>query len=73
MIEETTMECKKESNLKNCPCTYEPCSRKGNCCDCLAYHLRQRELPACCFSREAELTFDRSFEHFARQVSRDRP
>ena len=63
------MECKKDSNLKKCNCTYEPCSRKGTCCDCITYHLRMRELPACVFPNDAERTYDRSFEHFARLVS----
>jgi len=40
------MECKKERNLKFCNCTYDPCPRKGICCDCLQYHLRQKQLPA---------------------------
>ena len=62
------MECNKERNLDPCNCTYEPCSRKGVCCDCLSYHLRMRELPACCFPDDAEKTFDRSFEHFSRLV-----
>lgn len=66
------MECKKDHNLENCTCSYDPCSRKGNCCDCLAYHLKSRELPGCCFSREAERTYDRSFEHFARLVSQNK-
>lgn len=59
------MECKRDKNLEKCNCTYDPCSRKGVCCDCLTYHLRMRQLPACCFSSEAERTWDRSFEHFA--------
>ena len=63
------MTCKKEINLSQCSCTYEACSKKGVCCDCLAYHLRSRQLPACCFSAEAERTYDRSFEHFARLVA----
>lgn len=63
------MECKEEQNLKRCNCTYSPCSRKGTCCDCLQYHLRMRELPACVFPAAAERTFDRSFEHFARLVN----
>ncbi len=63
------MECKKDQNLDKCNCTYEPCSRKGVCCDCMTYHLKMRQLPACCFSDDAEKTFDRSFEHFARLVS----
>ena len=66
------MECKKEKNLDRCNCTYEPCSRKGVCCDCIQYHLRMRQLPACCFDRDAERTYDRSFEHFARLVAEKR-
>ncbi len=62
------MECKKEQNLKSCNCSYEPCSRKGICCECISYHVKSRQLPACCFSDNAELTYDRSFEHFARLV-----
>lgn len=60
------MECNSKRNLKKCNCTYEPCSRKGVCCDCIAYHLAMQELPACCFSRSAEATYDRSFRAFAR-------
>jgi hypothetical protein len=62
------MDCKKASNLKNCNCSYSPCPRKGVCCECLQYHLANRELPACCFPNDAERTYDRSFEHFARLV-----
>jgi hypothetical protein len=65
-------QCKKEKHLKSCNCTYEPCSRQGVCCDCLAYHLRARELPACCFPDAAERTYDRSFQHFARLVNENR-
>ncbi|MEN6331392.1 MAG: DUF6485 family protein [Smithella sp.] len=64
------MECKKESNLKTCKCSYEPCSRKGICCDCIAYHLPKRQLPGCFFSKDAEKTYDRSFEHFANLVAK---
>ncbi len=60
------MECKQQDNRNRCNCSYEPCDRKGVCCDCLRYHLRSRELPACCFPDQAERTYDRSFEHFAR-------
>jgi hypothetical protein len=63
------MECKKERNQKQCNCSYEPCSRKGLCCDCVAYHLRSRELPACFFPDSAERPYDRSYEHFARLVA----
>ena len=60
------MECKKEQNLKICPCTYASCSHKGVCCECIAYHLKIRELPGCCFPAEVEKTYDRSFAAFAR-------
>jgi len=58
------MDCRKDSNLKKCNCTYEPCPRKGSCCDCVFYHKANGELPACYFSREAEKTFDRSIGKF---------
>ena len=64
------MECKKETNLERCNCTYSPCPRKGVCCDCIAYHLRSRQLPGCVFPDEEEKTWDRSFESFARLVDR---
>lgn len=63
------MECKKEKNRSRCNCSYEPCSRKGICCECISYHLQVRELPACVFPNNAERTYDRSFEHFARLVA----
>jgi hypothetical protein len=66
------MDCKKDKNKKNCTCSYDPCSRKGVCCDCLTYHLSNRELPGCCFPKDGEATYDRSFEHFARLVTAHR-
>ena len=39
------MECEKEANLARCNCSWPSCSRKGICCDCIAYHLKSRELP----------------------------
>jgi len=53
-----------EENLDNCNCTYPGCPRKGNCCECIQYHLERRELPACAFPDEVEETYDRSFEKF---------
>lgn len=53
-------------NLSHCNCTYEPCSRKGNCCACLRYHLSVNQLPACAFPDDVEKTYDRSFRRFAR-------
>jgi hypothetical protein len=58
------MNCKQKENLSSCPCTYKNCSRKGSCCDCLRYHLENDELPACCFPKEIEKTFDRSIKKF---------
>lgn len=63
------MECKKTQNLSHCNCSYEPCARKGICCDCVAYHLKSRQMPACFFPIDAEKTYDRSFEHFAKLVN----
>ena len=59
------MECKKQENTKRCKCTYSSCDKTGVCCDCIAYHLAQRELPGCGFPPAAEKTYDRSFEAFA--------
>ena len=59
-----------ESNLKKCNCTYEPCSRKGYCCQCIEYHLRLNELPACCFTAEEERTFNRSISYFVQRRQR---
>jgi len=58
------MECKKNQNLSICTCTYEPCSRKGICCECIAYHRQNGELPGCFFSKKGEKTYDRSIENF---------
>lgn len=58
------MECKEKTNLQRCNCTYEPCSRKGICCECIVYHWRLKELPACFFSPQAERTYDRSIRKF---------
>jgi len=59
------MECKINENKKRCNCTYEPCSKKGMCCECLRYHLRMDQLPACCFPDDVEKTYDRSFKRFS--------
>jgi hypothetical protein len=59
------MECpNNRKNLERCNCTYEPCSRKGVCCECIAYHTRAGELPACYFPDDVERTFDRSIARF---------
>ena len=66
------MDCKQKQNISQCNCTYEPCERKGACCDCISYHLKSRQLPGCCFTKEAEATYDRSFEHFAKLVQENK-
>ena len=60
------MDCKKKENANQCNCTY-PCSKKGMCCECIAYHRAQHELPACYFSAEAEKSYDRSIANYLRQ------
>jgi hypothetical protein len=62
------MECNRAKNIKRCKCTYGSCSKTGICCECIAYHLRSRELPGCCFPEKEEATYDRSFENFSRLV-----
>ena len=57
-------ECKVEENKAKCNCTYEPCSRKGICCECVTYHRKLGELPACYFTADVERTYDRSIERF---------
>ena len=61
-------ECKKEKNKEKCNCSYPGCERKGICCECIRYHLKNRELPACFFDSETEKIYDRSFEKFCKLV-----
>lgn len=58
------MECELKKNLEKCTCSYEPCSRKGKCCECVAYHRNHRELPGCFFPAAAERSYDRSYQKF---------
>ncbi len=53
-----------KNNLKLCNCTYEPCSRKGICCECISYHRQQNELPACYFSQKDEKIYNRTISFF---------
>ncbi len=65
------MECpRREENRLDCTCTYEPCPRKGNCCQCLAYHRRMGELPGCLFPPDVERTYDRSIACYLRAMQR---
>lgn len=63
------MECQIETNKANCVCTYQPCSRKGKCCECLKYHLASNELPGCLFPPAVERTYDRSIARFVQTFS----
>jgi len=58
------MECNDKKNRANCTCTYEPCARKGRCCECVLYHRQNGELPGCFFPQEVERTYDRSISRF---------
>ncbi|MDO9390601.1 MAG: DUF6485 family protein [bacterium] len=60
------MNCNKETNLTSCTCTYSPCSRKGLCCECVAYHRKNGEIPGCFFSKNGEASYDRSITAFLR-------
>jgi len=62
------MDCNLKDNKARCNCTYEPCPRKGKCCECIAFHLDMQELPSCAFPEEIERTYDRSFKRFAETV-----
>lgn len=57
------MDCKKTQNQNACNCSY-PCSKKGICCDCIAYHRRMKQLPACYFPLDEEPNYDRSIDNF---------
>ncbi len=57
--------CTVDANRKACNCSY-PCERKGVCCECISYHRRSGELPACYFSPQAERSYDRSVENWLR-------
>ena len=54
------MPCKHNDTIR-CNCTYA-CPRRGKCCDCVAYHRRTGEFPACFFTDKAERAYDRSLE-----------
>lgn len=58
------MECNLKANRQSCNCTYEPCPRKGKCCECISFHRASDELPACVFTHEVERTCDRSVARF---------
>jgi hypothetical protein len=53
-----------KQNLVNCNCSYNPCPRKGICCECILYHRQNGQLPACFFPPEIEKSYDRSVKNF---------
>lgn len=55
-----------KQNLANCNCSYDSCARKGFCCECLLYHRKNNQLPACFFPPDVEKTYDRSIDNFLR-------
>ncbi len=58
------MECISDKNKGRFNCTYEPCPRKYKCCECVRYHGKNGELPACFFNSDYEKTYDRSIGNF---------
>jgi len=62
----------KNTNLSNCNCTYEPCSRKGSCCECVSYHRSAGEMPACFFDAGTEKIYDRSIDNFINTYNKKR-
>lgn len=61
------MECI-QKNMDGCNCSYEPCPRKGKCCECVRYHRKSCELPGCFFHDDYEKGWDRSVQNFIRMV-----
>jgi hypothetical protein len=40
-----------EYNAKRCPCTSKTCANYAKCCDCVAKHRENGDLPACLKAR----------------------
>ncbi len=57
-------ECQVEQNRADCACTYQACGRRGICCDCVAYHRKNNEIPGCLFPPAWEKKYDRSLKAF---------
>jgi hypothetical protein len=57
-----------EQNMAICNCSYDACAKKGKCCECIAYHRRAGQLPACYFPDDVERTYDRSIARFKASV-----
>jgi hypothetical protein len=63
-------DCPTAANQGRCTCTYEPCPRKGICCECIAYHRSSGEAPGCLFPAAVERTYDRSLRKLAESIRR---
>jgi len=70
-MELSMKECQSKKNRQKCICSFEPCSRKGICCECIEYHWNHQELPACFFPEDVEKTYDRSLRRFV-QIHKDK-
>ncbi|MHA2398995.1 MAG: DUF6485 family protein [Promethearchaeota archaeon] len=63
-------DCNQDERKNTCQCTYD-CHRRGKCCECLEHHLSMNQLPGCAFakiSKQAEKSYNRDFEYFAKLV-----
>lgn len=47
------------NNTLPCICSFS-CSRHAKCCECVAYHIKNDEFPACFFSTTTEKTGNRT-------------
>lgn len=59
-----------EKNIEFCTCSYPSCAKKGKCCECVQYHLRNKEIPGCFFPKDGEKTYDRSIENFIKYYNK---
>jgi hypothetical protein len=58
-------DCKNvKKNSVACTCTYASCDKHGVCCECVAFHRANAELPGCFFPAAAERTYDRSVRKY---------
>ena len=39
-------------NVKECPCTKTDCERRKICCECVAHHVKNGNLPSCLRPKE---------------------
>ncbi|MCD8140228.1 MAG: DUF6485 family protein [Planctomycetaceae bacterium] len=42
-----TTPCPNAGKNQGCTCPHTSCARHGACCQCIAYHLPQKQLPQC--------------------------